>query len=130
MKLIGLARLGRDAELRYTPDGTAVASMSLAYDYGGKERQTQWVEASMWGDRAEKITQYLTKGKLLLVSLDGPHIDVYQKKDGTTGSKLTARVIDVEFAGAAPDAAPAVKPPVKAKTPVAAIAGMDDDLPF
>ena len=59
MKAQGLARIGKDAEVRFTPGGTAVANVSLAFTYGKKgddgKRQTQWVDASIWGQRAEPM---------------------------------------------------------------------------
>ena len=46
MQLIGLARLGRDAEIRFTNDGEPVASLSLAFEHGRRgtdgKRTTQW----------------------------------------------------------------------------------------
>jgi single-strand DNA-binding protein len=106
MKLIGLARLGRDVELRTTPQGEVVCNLALAYNYGRKDsdgkQQSTWVEAALWGKRADALQQYLVKGQLLCVTLSDLHIETYQKNDGTGGSKLIARVDDVEFAGSAP----------------------------
>ena len=72
MKAFGLARIGRDAEIRHTAGGDAVASLSLAFTYGRKgedgKRPTQWVDASLWGKRAEALAQYLTKGSLVAVT--------------------------------------------------------------
>lgn len=69
MILTALARLGRDAELRYTQSGDAVCELALAINYGRKEadgnRPTQWLSASLWGKRAESLAQHLQKGKLL-----------------------------------------------------------------
>lgn len=106
MILTGLARLGRDAEIRYTPEGTAVANLSLAYNYGKKEadgkRPTQWINASMWGERAEKTVLYLVKGTLINVVLDDVYIETYDKRDGGTGTNLKARLNTFEFAGTKP----------------------------
>lgn len=102
-QLIGLARIGRDAEVRYTTDGTQVASLSLAFSYGRKDQNgnkpTQWVEASLWGQRAESLAPYLLKGAQIVVTLDDPHIETFQRQDGTQGHKLVARVSSLEFAG-------------------------------
>lgn len=106
MHLIGLARLGRDAELRHLGDGTPVANLALAFNHGKKDgegnRPTQWIDATLWGDRAERLQQYLVKGQQLQVHLSDPHIETYQKNDGGTGFKLVARVDVIEFAGSAP----------------------------
>lgn len=103
MKLIGLARLGRDAELRRIPSGDAVCNLSLAWNYGQKgadgNRQTQWIDATLWGKRAEVLEPYLTKGGMHCFTLDDVHVETYQKNDGTEGIKMVARVIDVELGG-------------------------------
>lgn len=102
MLMLGLARLGNDPEVRYTPDGKAVMDMSLAFSYGRKvdgKQPTQWVNATMWGDRCEKLRPYLTKGQLLFVSLTEPHIEEFKRRDGSTGTSLRARLGELEFAG-------------------------------
>ena len=99
MKLIGLGRLGRDAELRYTTTGRQVASLSLAYNYGRKDdHQSQWIEASLWGDQAERLVPYLLKGTLVHVILRDVHIETYEGRNGS-GAKLVGTVMDIEFAG-------------------------------
>jgi single-strand DNA-binding protein len=99
--LTGLMRLGRDAELRYLADSTAVANLSLAYNYGRKgqdgNRPTQWIEAAIFGKQAEALSQYLLKGTLHSFILNDVRIEEYQKKDGSAGTKLAARVQDVEL---------------------------------
>ena len=104
MFLAGLARLGNDPEVRYTPDGKAVMDLSLAFNYGKKDqngkRPTQWVSATMWGERVEKLSKHLIKGQHLFVTLGEPHIEEYTRKDGTSGMSLRARLNELEFAGA------------------------------
>lgn len=106
MQLSGLARLGRDAETRFLADGTAITSLALATNWGKKDesgnRPTQWVDASFWGERGQKLAQYLVKGQQIVVVLDEPHITTFEKKDGTTGFSLVGRVNSLEFAGSAP----------------------------
>ena len=103
MTMTVLARLGRDAEVRYTPKGDAVANLALAYEYGRKgddgKRPTQWLDGSLWGKAAESLAEYLTKGKLLCVLVDEVHIETYKKNDGSEGTKLVGRVMKVQFAG-------------------------------
>jgi single-strand DNA-binding protein len=100
MKLIGIARLGKDAELRYTPNGRAVANLSLAYNYGQKDgdgnRSTQWVEAALWGDQAERLSQHLLKATVLNVTCRDVHIETFEGRNGT-GHKLVGTVADIEF---------------------------------
>lgn len=136
-KTFGLARIGRDVEVRFTANGEAVASLSLAFTYRLKgEKATQWVEASLWGKRAEALAPYLRKGGLIAVTVDDVHIETYEGKNGT-GTKLVGRVSDVELAGGGQEAEQAEKPkPAPARAapkPVPASSGfesMDDDIPF
>lgn len=102
MKAFGLARLGRDAEIRTTSQGESVATLALAFSYGRKgsdgKRPTQWVDGALWGKRAEALAPYLLKGGLVSVLLEDVHIETYQGKNGEA-SKLVGRVVDVELAG-------------------------------
>lgn len=144
MILTGLARLGADCEVRYLQDGTPVGDLSLAWNYGKKgsdgKRPTQWVRASIWGDRAEKLAPHLTKGSAISVVLDDVHIEEYERRDGGTGTALKGRVSQLEFAGggrreggeerpARQEAEPASKPQ-PAKSGGGAFDEMDDDIPF
>ena len=138
--LFGLARLGRDAELRTTAQGEHVAGLSLAFSYGRKgqdgKRPTQWVDGALWGKLAEALAPYLLKGSNVSVTLDDVHIETFRKVDGTDGIKLAGRVSSIELAGGAPQAArpaaPAPRPaPVSKSTPAGS--GFDDidgDIPF
>lgn len=140
-KMFGLARLGRDAEIRTTSQGESVATLALAFSYGRKgsdgNRPTQWVDAALWGKRAEALAPYLLKGGLVSVSLEDVHIETFDGKNGP-GHKLAARVVDVELAspkqaGAAPAPRHAPAPaPRPAPTPSAGSGfdDMTDDVPF
>lgn len=99
-KMYGLMRLGRDAEVKTTPNGKQVANLSLVFNYGqkeGDEYPSQWVDAAFWGERAEKLAPYLLKGSLHLFTLSDVHIEKYAGKDGYDAYKLAARVDDVEL---------------------------------
>ena len=102
MILTALARLGKDATLRQTASGEPVASLALAINYGRKgddgNRPTQWLDASLWGKRAEALAPHLTKGKLLYVVIEEPHIETFQGANGQ-GHKLVGRISSIEFAG-------------------------------
>jgi len=134
-QFIGLATLGRDAEVRHTAQGDPVASLSLAFTYGKKgtdgKRPTQWVDGSLWGQRAEALQPYLLKGTRVYVVLDEAHEESYQTRDGRSGSKIVGRISVIEFAGkpaqqqAAPQAAPE-----PAQRPATSLADMDDPIPF
>jgi single-strand DNA-binding protein len=72
-KVILVGNLGRDAELRYTPGGAAVATLNLAttevWNDRNNQRQekTEWHRVVLWGKQAESLQEYLTKGKQICV---------------------------------------------------------------
>jgi single-strand DNA-binding protein len=72
-KALVIGNLGRDAELKYTPQGVAVATMSVASnerwkDKSGKlQERTEWHRVVCWDKMAEALTQYLVKGKQIYV---------------------------------------------------------------
>src|SRR4051794_28905564 len=72
-KVILVGNLGRDAELRYTPGGAAVATLNLATTevWNDRENQrqekTEWHRVIVWGKQAESLQEYLTKGKQIYV---------------------------------------------------------------
>ena len=104
MQMIGLIRLGRDAELKQTPSGSLL-SFSGVYDMRVRgEKVSQWVEFAMFGKRAESLAQYMTKGKQVVVSASAPRVETFQKRDGTGGVKMVAVADNIEFAGSAQDA--------------------------
>lgn len=112
-KLYGLMRLGRDAEIKRMQDGEAVCNLSLAYDYGKKDgngdRPTQWVDAALWGKRAESVAEYLVKGSKHLFTIDGVHMEKYIDKEGFEAFTLKGTVSDVEL-GDRKDSAPQRQP--------------------
>ena len=68
-KVILVGNLGRDAELRYTPGGAAVATLNMATTEvwndksGQRQEKTEWHRVVLWGKTAESLSEYLTKGK-------------------------------------------------------------------
>jgi single-strand DNA-binding protein len=72
-KVILVGNLGRDAELRYTPGGSAVSTISIATtevwnDKGGqRQEKTEWHRIVLWGKTAESLNEYLVKGKQIYV---------------------------------------------------------------
>ena len=72
-KWIGIGHLGRDAELKYTPGGAAVATLNMACTEtwndksGQKQERTEWVRVVLWGKVAETLAQYLVKGKQVYI---------------------------------------------------------------
>lgn len=129
MITIGLARIGNEPVMRYLADGKPVLDLSLAYNYGKKDQSgnkpTQWVNAAMFGDRAEKLLPYLNKGDQIMVSLEDLHIDNYNKKDGTAGTSLKARINSVELIAKKKDE-PKEQPAPQSKS----FDDLTDDVPF
>ena len=72
-KVILVGNLTRDPELRYTPKGTAVARITLAVnrtwksESGESKEEVSFVDVDVWGRQAEVISQYMKKGRPLLV---------------------------------------------------------------
>lgn len=97
--LNGLFTLGKDATIRQTGSGDSVASLDLVYNYGKKEngeQPAQWIRASLWGARADSLSQYLTKGKQFYMSISDVNVRSYES-NGKTGASLEGRVVDLEF---------------------------------
>lgn len=85
--------LGKDCEQRWTPAGKPIASFSLPVKHGyGEYEKTSWVVCKMFGAKAEKLPQYLTKGIKVVVTGE------FLMEEWTTqdGSKRSAPVIIVE----------------------------------
>ena len=72
-KVILVGNLGRDAELRFTPGGAAVATLNMATTevwndkQGQKQEKTEWHRVVVWGKQAESLQEYLVKGKQIYV---------------------------------------------------------------
>jgi single-strand DNA-binding protein len=72
-KVIIVGNLGRDPELRYMPNGDAVASFSVATNRkwtspdGSQGEETVWFRVSVWRRQAETAAQYLSKGRQVMV---------------------------------------------------------------
>jgi len=108
-KIFIVGNLGRDPEMRYTPSGQAVTNFSMASNrkYTGTDGQlvseTTWFRVSVWGKRAETVSQYLRKGSKVLVEgrlrsdpqTGGPQ--VFTRQDGTCGSSYEVNASNVTF---------------------------------
>lgn len=64
-----IGRPGRDPDFKYTPNGTALLSFSLAVEDAKKREgdDTQWLRISVWGERAEALAKQVKKGGLIYV---------------------------------------------------------------
>ena len=129
MKASGIARIGKDVEVRYSPSGDAIANISLAFSYGKKQadgkRATQWVDATLFGKRAESLAPYLKKGGQIVAYLSDVNVQTYESKSGQ-GVKLVGKIDDLELIGGQSERTPQ---PVAQVKPVE-LADLSDDVPF
>ena len=96
-------RLGRDSEVKYIPSGTAVLEFSLAVDTGfGDKKSSFWLKCAMFGDRGQKLSQYLLKGQQVIVSGEFSPRE-YQAGDGTTKVSMELRINAAELVGGKQD---------------------------
>ena len=130
MKASGIARIGQDVEVRYSPNGNAVANISLAFSYGTKQsdgkRATQWLDATLFGKRAESLAPYLKKGGQVVAYLSDVNVQTYESKTGQ-GVKLVGKVDDLELIGGKVEQSPQ---PVAQAKPVELADIEDDSIPF
>jgi single-strand DNA-binding protein len=79
-------RLGKDGELRFTGSGAPVLGFSAAMDAGyGDNKQTVWLDCSLWGKRAESLEPYLKKGAHIAASGE---LSLFEAESGKTYLKL------------------------------------------
>lgn len=103
-KIIVVGNLGRDPELRYTPQGAAVCSFSMATNEkrrdkaGDMQDVTTWFRITLWNKQAENASKYLTKGSS--VYIEGRlRVEEWTDKDGKTRSSLEVNASDMQFIG-------------------------------
>lgn len=108
-KIIIVGNLGRDPEMRYMPDGTAVTNFSVATSRrwtgqdGQSREETTWFRVEVWRRQAETANQYLTKGSKVLVegrikpdmNTGGPRL--WTRQDGTIGANFEVVADVVRF---------------------------------
>jgi single-strand DNA-binding protein len=96
-----MGNLTRDPELRQTPTGQNVTSFSLALNRSYKDQSGEWQEATdyidivCWGPLAERVAQYLSKGRRCLVQ--GRLQSRSWEQDGQKRSKVEVLANDVTF---------------------------------
>lgn len=137
-KVILVGNLGRDPELRYTPQGTPVCSFTMATNERRKDKagemqdQTTWFRVTLWGRQAETASQYLTKGRP--VYIEGRlRVEEWTDRDGKPRHTLEVNATDMQFIGGGrAEEAPASRAAsAGAGEPVQEHADpSDDDIPF
>ncbi len=142
-RIVLVGNLGRDPEMRYTPNGTPVTSFSVATNRkytasdGQLRDETLWFRISVWGKQAETCNQYLGKGQKVLVEGSlvgdengGPRVWVGQ--DGKPRASFEVRAQTVRFLSRRDEAAGGVSSPVGAAVPAAPATEpqSEEELPF
>jgi single-strand DNA-binding protein len=93
-----LVRVGKNSELRSLPNGTPVLSFPAVYDIGfGQNKKAQWLDCTMFGDRATKVVDYILKGKQIVIYAEDVRIDEWDKPDGSKGFKLACKLVSFDF---------------------------------
>ena len=127
--LTAIGNIAKDAELRFTPKGDAIASFSFALNSGFGDKQiTTWLNCSVWGKRAETLAPMLLKGTKIGISGELTNRP-YTAKDGTEKTSLDVRVNDVTLLGSKGDASAR---PAQTSQPQAQADSFDDSdsIPF
>ena len=142
-RLVLVGNLGRDPEMRYTPNGTPITTFPMATSRkwtdasGQAKEETAWFRISVFGKQAETCNQYLSKGKRVLVEGEltvdektgGPR--VYTRKDGTAGASFEVRGTMVRFLSPKGEGEPVGGSAVAAPAPaIGAEPLTEEELPF
>ncbi|MCD6518732.1 MAG: single-stranded DNA-binding protein [Anaerolineae bacterium] len=111
-RIILIGHLGRDPEMRYTPDGTPVTSFTVATNRrwtdanGQQQERTVWFRVTAWRRLAETCGQYLSKGRLVLVEGELTEPRPFQGRDGQWRASLDVTARTVKFLGGRGEVAP------------------------
>ena len=132
-KVILIGNLGRDPEVRFTPNGRAMAKLAVATSerwtdqQGQRQERTEWHNVVVWGKQAETCGQYLAKGRQVFVE-GSIRSRSYDDKDGNKRyiTEVVARAVRFLGGGGrgAQDAPVSVPPGEDAAPPD------EDDIPF
>lgn len=133
VNLIG--RAGRDAELRYTPQGTAVAELNIAVDDGfGEKKKTAWIGVVCWAKTAE-LAASIRKGDRVGVSGRLTQDEWQDKESGKTQRKTKVTCEHITFIEAKRDGGETQEAPPRQRTQgpppePEADTQEEDDIPF
>lgn len=141
-KITLVGNLGRDPELRYTPQGAAVCNFSIATNEKRKDKTgdlqdvTTWFRVTLWNKQAENAAKYLTKGSQIYIE-GRLRVEEWTDRDGKNRFTLEVQASDMQFIGSRGDSGGGgggySEPeysgaPEPASGP--ASGGGDDDIPF
>ena len=124
-------RLTRDAELRYTPNGTAVTDIIVASNRiwskdSEKQEEATFVDVTIWGKQAESLAKYMTKGRHVMLT-GRLKLNKWETEDGDKRSKLTVTAEKVNLtpggnSGGSSDSSEASTPKKKSQ--------VEEEVPF
>jgi single-strand DNA-binding protein len=103
-KITIVGYLGRDPELRYTPQGTALCKMSIATTEkrknvtGESEEHTTWFRVTAWGRQAELANEYLAKGRQVYVE-GRLRLEEYTDREGQKRFSAEVSATEIQFLG-------------------------------
>ena len=93
--IVIIGRLTRDPEMKFTPQGTAVTTFTLAVDRGG-DKGADFIPVKAWQKTAELCAQYLNKGNMCAVA-GRLSVNAYEAKDGTKRTFTEVVANSVQF---------------------------------
>jgi single-strand DNA-binding protein len=135
-KVLLIGNLGRDPEIRTTPNGQTVAKFSLATTRtwrdrdGNRQERTEWHNIVAWGRQAEVAGQYLTKGRQLYVE---GRLQTDSWEDRETGKKMYRTEIicdNFQMLGGRGDSTGSSRPAPGGEDSAFDAGPVDDDIPF
>ena len=144
-KITIIGNLGRDPELRYTPQGIAVCNFSIATNEKRRDKAgemqdvTTWFKVTLWRQQAENASKYLTKGSP--VYIEGRlKVEEWTDRDGNNRHTLEVQASEMQFlsgggrsddfAGESSSEAEFAGPADAPASEFAPPAKDDDDIPF
>ena len=131
-----VGRLGRDPEMRYTSSGVPVTSFSVATSRnwtgqdGQRQEKTVWFRVTAWRKLGELASQYLTKGREVLVIGEIEEPSVWTDRDGNNRASLEVTARDIRFLGSRDDAMGSGAPQQAAAPAGDGPAQTDEEIPF
>lgn len=129
-----VGNLGGDPEMRYTPSGVPVANFSLAVNRswtsqdGQKNDKTTWFRITVWRKQAEIVSQYLTKGRQVMVIGEIEDARPWTDKDGNARASLEVTATTIRFIGGRDSGGGSYGPPTPSEAPPEYVG--EEDIPF
>ena len=92
-----IGNLTKSPDLKYIPNGTAIAKCSIAYTDGfGDKKTSHFMDIELWGKTAEAFNKYCDKGSKIMV-VGFPKFEQWTAQDGSTRSRHSLRVDEMKM---------------------------------